>query len=373
VVRHDGRAPVEAGGRLDDLLPPRDSRPNVLPPDDRYRSVTPKYCEGSDRASPSEAGAGLGDLLPPREARPSAQPPDDRYTNASSNRRRQRHGDDWNGVSLGDAFQAKPPARNRYGAPETEVASSARPVARQVDANGWGGASLGDALGPKKPARHRYGDVQVEDDKRSEPDAGAPRPTKPATDAHFDGASLGDVLRPSQQGSDQPGVSRVEVRNESAAAEFQSKPARMAQPDPWAGVSLGDAFRAPPKPEVDRAAARDSKSPRGGRSSGTSGGSSGCQMTPTEIIEWLKTVPVSHVPEQAREGIITCVESDHLDGDSFTKFVQKIDPSVCGPKPAMKLKAAWGNVLAEAAAREVCRQNLDLANGKKAVAINIAC
>merc|ERR1712217_250747 len=113
---------------------------------------------------------------------------------------------------------------------------------------------------------------------------------------------------------------------------------------------------------------------RGQKDSRASGLDAACTKSQQQIVEWLRSLPVSHVPEQAREGIVSIVEETGLSGNAFTEFVQKVDPSICGPKHAMKLKAAWSNVLAEAAATEVCRQNLDYAANHvhKAVAIQIA-
>merc|ERR1712039_545747 len=114
----------------------------------------------------------------------------------------------------------------------------------------------------------------------------------------------------------------------------------------------------------------------GRRGGGTQKSSVGgpCDKSSSEIVAWLRTLPESHVPEQTREEVVKIVEADRLDGGSFTGYVQTIPPEVCAPKHAMKLKAAWKNVLMEAEAKAICRQNLDYAEanpGKQAVAIKV--
>eukprot|EP00971_Amphidinium_carterae_P072988 1443375-Amphidinium_carterae.1 len=39
-------------------------------------------------------------------------------------------------------------------------------------------------------------------------------------------------------------------------------------------------------------------------------------------------------------------------GSTFTDYVRNVPPEVCGPKHAIRLRSAWNNVLAEAAAIE---------------------
>merc|ERR1711972_1105383 len=110
----------------------------------------------------------------------------------------------------------------------------------------------------------------------------------------------------------------------------------------------------------------------GGGSSAPAGGS--CDKGPSQITEWLRTLPESHVPEATREQIVAIVEQSSLNGDAFTEYIKTIPANVCAPKHGMKLKAAWKNVLMEAEARAICRQNLDYAEanaGKQAVAIKV--
>lgn len=81
-------------------------------------------------------------------------------------------------------------------------------------------------------------------------------------------------------------------------------------------------------------------------------------------MKWLADLPPSHVPDAAKEALTKVVEDENMNGDAFTQYVQKVPPETCAPKNAMKLKAAWNNVLQEAACREVCRQNIDNNNAE---------
>jgi hypothetical protein len=71
----------------------------------------------------------------------------------------------------------------------------------------------------------------------------------------------------------------------------------------------------------------------------------------------VRSLPESHVPEKARENIAAIIEDSRLSGTDFTDYVLRVPPEICAPRYAMKLKAAWQNVLAEGAAAEVARQN----------------
>merc|ERR1712107_765549 len=75
-------------------------------------------------------------------------------------------------------------------------------------------------------------------------------------------------------------------------------------------------------------------------------GSSECNKSSTEICEWVRTLPESHVPERSRENIISIVEQGGMSSSEFSDYLQCIPSEVCAPKHAMKLKSAWKNVLA---------------------------
>lgn len=84
-----------------------------------------------------------------------------------------------------------------------------------------------------------------------------------------------------------------------------------------------------------------------------------CSKSPVEIMTWLKSLPVSHVPEKAQEELAAVVEAQAMNGAAFSTYVQTVPPEICAPKHAMKLKAAWKNVLAEAEAKAVAQKNFD--------------
>lgn len=58
-----------------------------------------------------------------------------------------------------------------------------------------------------------------------------------------------------------------------------------------------------------------------------------------------------------------------MNGATFSQYVQQVPPEICAPKHAMKLKAAWANVLKEAEARQVALANLSAAPKQKATMI----
>jgi len=75
-------------------------------------------------------------------------------------------------------------------------------------------------------------------------------------------------------------------------------------------------------------------------------------------VTWVRSLPESHVPEKAREHIAAIVDNEGMSERGFSQFVKEVPPEICAPKNKMKLKAAWDNVLKEAAAREVAISNL---------------
>lgn len=146
-----------------------------------------------------------------------------------------------------------------------------------------------------------------------------------------------------------------------APSRSRQRPAPPGDNDGWAGQSLGDALapkKAPP--------AAASSAGRGGGGAKRSSEGADCQKTPAEIITWVRSLPERHVPEKAREQLAAIVENGALGGAAFSDYVQQVPPEICAPKNAMHLKAAWGNVLKEAAAREVALANLNNAPKQKA-------
>lgn len=136
--------------------------------------------------------------------------------------------------------------------------------------------------------------------------------------------------------------------------------------DGWGGKGLGDAF-APKKAAP--------KAPQGGGGGGggkSSSGSKDCSKTTREIMEWINTLPESHVPKTTQEKLVDIVGDKGHTGATFSDYVMSVPPEVCAPKHAMKLKAAWKNVLQEDAMREVAKANLE-SNATKQKATMLVC
>jgi len=146
--------------------------------------------------------------------------------------------------------------------------------------------------------------------------------------------------------------------------------------DGWGGQSLGDAF-APKKAAPSGGGGGGSSGSRGGapdpyapKGRGGGGDTGECNKKTEEIVTWVRSLPESHVPENTRENLAGIIEENSFNGRQFTDWVQTVPPEICAPKHAMKLKSAWKNVLAEAAANEVARQNREIAASiPKAVAL----
>lgn len=179
-----------------------------------------------------------------------------------------------------------------------------------------------------------------------------------------------------------PSASRQQPSSWSSEPPKPARTRKSAAPpadDGWGGQSLADAFapkKASPPPgggggSSGSRGAPQSRGGGGGPAGGAGGGGAGadCKKKPEEIIAWVRSLPESHVPERSRENIAAIVEDDRLAGPEFTAYVQRVPPEICAPKHAMKLKAAWNNVLAEAAATEVARYNAQNQPTQKATMI----
>jgi hypothetical protein len=132
--------------------------------------------------------------------------------------------------------------------------------------------------------------------------------------------------------------------------------------DGWGGISLGDAFakkKPAPTTQSDVGGSSGSRSfpPRKGEAPPQAADGVGCNKSPDEIIAWVRSLPESHVPEKSRQNVAQIIEERCMSGQEFTTYVKSVPPEICAPKNAMKLKAAWNNVLAEVACAEVARQN----------------
>lgn len=367
--------------------------------------MLPRRAQGN---LPDDWGGGLETVTSCKGAAPPENTDATRYDPVSLARGQRRQGrgavpggdDAWSGVSLGDALGPKRPAKNRYGAPddaEERCDAGARQPINRGGGGDWEGGSLGDVLGKAPVVKHTYGsgeEAESHDCVRKAANRGG--------GSEWEGGSLGDVLGkapavkhsygsseeaesrfqealPAQRANDgdrggsladalKPGQQTTPSARPPASPQMQVPLKRRAAPeaDCWAGVSLGDAMGSPARAAPAAVPVEPRPGRRGG--GGKSAAPQGTEKSPTEIVAWLRTLPESHVPEAAREELVQIVEASGHDGHSFTDYVQKVPPEVCGPKPAMKLKAAWKNVLAEDEARKIARENAS-APVQKAVAM----
>lgn len=165
-----------------------------------------------------------------------------------------------------------------------------------------------------------------------------------------------------------------EAENDAPQVSFPSRAANNRRPPPsaddvWGGQSLAQACAPKKNSPQGGGATRNGSAvgacsnnglancvPRGGAPPSGSG-NAGPGKSTEEIVSWLRTLPVSHVPEKSRENLIAIVEDNGHNGASFSAYVQQVPPEVCAPKAQLKLKAAWANVLREQEHAQVARDN----------------
>jgi len=260
------------------------------------------------------------------------------------------------------------------------------PGRRRTDVNnGWDGVGLAEALGPKQPVRRTYGQTQEASEPRCvEQKQGHSLPQR--RDDGWNGISLGEAMQGHLERKSGHNVVEAQPPVDASAHVALGNMQTPQEPaDPWAGVSLADAIG---KRSAPTAAASNSsngtsaaapidwsKEPRKcrGRGGAATVQTSSCNKSSAEIIEWLKSLPESHVPEKTREEIGAIVEQSSFNGDAFTAYVQTVPPEVCAPKHAMKLKNAWANVLREAEARAIAKQNFDAVAQGPQKGIEVKC
>jgi len=359
------------GSGLGDIFAPKTAAPTS------YAAPEPLQKAAYHQPTP---GVGLGEMLAPRGEAPRSFAAPAMVCQADHMARRQHRDNGWEGVSLGDALSKPPPQDPPHAStdgPSYYSASGASQGRRPPTDDVWSGVSLGDALAPKKgPVRRTFGQQPEESEVQGSkpytpPGCGNSSHRRPsANDNGFAGGPLADAMQPQPQRDARLSLHGARFSNESQQVGLDVIEASQRKPaDPWAGVSLGDALGKPSNdssaPVQTRAApaAYEPRRAQGGGIEKTPSASS-CEKSPAEVIVWLKTLPDTHVPEKARDELAAIIERGSLDGNSFTSYVQTVPPDVCAPKHAMKLKAAWKNVLAEADARAVCRQNVDNAGSR---------
>jgi len=255
-------------------------------------------------------------------------------------------------------------SRDDQDGPSMRREAKARSPAIQWDADAeWGGMSLGDALAPKK-AQERGG--------RRMADTESNRPSSAASGGcNFDD----EVAVPSR--SPHLDFSGAGSATSTRSAVRQTPPGGMlVDDDGWGGQSLADIVvpkktsAQPPRASGGgggSCGSRTRNSPNSAHApaASTSAGAENCGKTSDEIISWVRSLPESHVPEASREKIAAIIEDERYTGRNFTNFVKSVPPEVCAPKHAMKLKAAWNNVLKEEEAKQVARANLENNNKQK--------
>jgi len=373
-------------GGLDNVLPPRERLPpNVAQPYTEQDMAWEGEADMRGRGRggpPMEAwGGGGGDRMPHddvmamsrrRDAGASRDMPPDQPDLFG------RRGPDWGDLPPSRDDQRRMEAESGYG--DERVRSRRRE--QDPRAMNFEDVPVGGGKGPmeenfvverRRDPGGRNGGMDPRDF-RDAPRQGAGWEDMPvggqqaatAFSVDFNGGRGGGGLPPDDAFSQTPAMARQPPP--------RARPKAAPEDDCWAGQSLGDAF-APKKaspPAVASAAPRGGGGGGGGgRGGAASASGADCTKTPQEIVTWVRSLPESHVPEKTREQLAAIVEDRRLDGMQFTSFVQTVPPEVCAPKNAMKLKAAWANVLKEAEARQVALANLSNAPKQKAMMIVI--
>jgi len=344
-------------------------RYETVPYDAQRRSQNQRRTSEAVREAAAEwGGMSLGDALvpPKRTEKPVGSPSNNDYNERRSGgtgpgdydrRDSNDYGRGGNEYNRGSEYNRQPGGDYDRGAPAGEQfddrfdnrppskASADRPPFQENDEGFRGGGN--DRMG--------YDDDNQDFNRQAQ----APPQSSP-------GGRPGVAWTPMQQQDDRPSSAFRDEERDRAPRSRQSAPPASAD-DGWGGESLADAF-APKKAAPTGGGSSGSAPPRRGDSSAASGAQE-CKKKPEEIIAWVRSLPESHVPEKARENIAAIIEESRLSGEAFTSYVQRVPPEICAPKHAMKLKAAWNNVLAEAAVAEVARQNANSKPCQKAVAI----
>lgn len=373
------------GGSFDEAFAPRGPAPvsyaaEALPRGGRGRGPA---AAAQLRQSEEWGGGGLDSALPPRQQMPAnvAQPIAEREREREKDRAaqaasfQQQHSQP---VQYGQppAYRGNVPFEVGRDSMEFEHGMAGRDQRRE-DPSDWGGMAHGDAHGSMRPSirgdsrsNGEFDSVSQQAPMRSPVERDIPRDEY--HDAGFD--------MPGRRQQSQ-GFGERDQKDPAPVEDFVAVPrgrGRVAPPadNGWGGQSLGDAL-APKKAAAPAAASA------GGGSSGSRGGPGARTAAPaaqsatghdpgksTEwIVSWVRSLPESHVPERTREGIVQVVEERRLSGREFSEYVQTVPPEVCAPKNAMKLKAAWGNVLKEADAVQVAMANLSNQPKQKATMI----
>lgn len=370
-------------GGLDVMLPPRERAPaNVAQPYAKAAREA-QQAQEMERAAKERAEA---------EARAAAEADAARFQRSQSPQaseffqrqgRASQHGrevdTDWGGMTSDDAFQSKRYSTNGVA----NDFDSRAPPRSENDRRSMGNAAMQYGRHPQDI--DRGGPDEFED--RFPPRTSTSNRPSYANGGFGGGSDFGGagfenegedfVVQVKVPKHAPPGgssrspepASRAPVKLDAHEERQFSPPRPRSRPsaappadDGWGGISLGDAFAkkkpAPAQTDVGGSSGSRAFPPRKGEKPPSQASDGvGCNKTADEVIAWVRSLPESHVPEKSRQNIAAIIEDRGMSGQEFTSYVKSVPPEICAPKHAMKLKAAWNNVLAEAACTEVARQN----------------
>lgn len=143
-------------------------------------------------------------------------------------------------------------------------------------------------------------------------------------------------------------------------------------------IALSGAPQQPPSTTQDNGIGFSVAAPAGANVAVSMGQVAGQKpsRSPDTIITWLQQLPPSVLPGAMQEALAAAVQSEGIDGDSFTKIVEDAaslsSRGVPSPVRAMKLRKAWGEVLREDECGRIAAEALERnSNMSKAVRLDL--
>lgn len=95
------------------------------------------------------------------------------------------------------------------------------------------------------------------------------------------------------------------------------------------------------------------------------------KLSPSQLAQWVRTLPPSHLPDKVREELATSLQLQGVDGTKFTAIAENPGElakfGVVAPLHAMKVRKAWAQVLREDACRRVAAENFENDSDRKSV------
>lgn len=350
-----------------------DRGPAFSPEDERHERAIRRSPGGGDAWSGAGPGLGLDQALPKRGPVPNNVA---RMYDAPP-------GPAWKAQQTRSPQGPRAYEEHDYEPPQPAVPSKGgRANVRDPNAGEWGGL-FGEepAPPPKRPQRREVPEYPEPEEVAPGPSPGPwrgdlfdegskvpsmPRPgraSRPAGHSHEGHEGFHDMDACDDIDRDMEEEPESRFKEPPPAATRPAPRARRQTPpvdDGWGGQSLGDALapkQATPSggSTTTGASGSSSSSVRSGGQKSTPSGVGGADpgKSPEWIMNWVRSLPESHVPEKTREHLADLIAEGQMDGRSFSDYVHKVPPEVCAPKHAMKLKAAWSNVLKEAEVAEM--------------------